>query len=77
MLSKKMMKEVKKKAKGETKVYPGIFVGFMDGEPEDLIRQIHNMRTLNLGGIILFDYAHLDKKYTNYLDTSVFSTVSD
>lgn len=76
-LSKKMMKEVKKKAKGETKVYPGIFVGFMDGEPEDLIRQIHNMRTLNLGGIILFDYAHLDKKYTNYLDTSVFSTVSD
>ena len=76
-LSKKMMREVKKKAGGNTDVYPGIFVGFMDGEPEDLIRQIHNMRTLNLGGVVLFDYAHLDKKYTNCLDSSVFSTIQD
>ena len=38
------MREVKKKAGGNTDVYPGIFVGFMDGEPEDLIRQIEERK---------------------------------
>ncbi len=75
-LSKKMMKEVKKKSNGVA-VYPGAFVGFMEGEPEDLLRQIRSMRELNLGGIILFDYAHLDKKYLDYLQSCVFSAVCE
>ena len=57
------MKEVKRKVPTDTKIYTGLFVGFMDGEPDDLIRQIRAMRTTNLNGISLFDYAHLDKKY--------------
>lgn len=75
-LAKKMMREVKRKSNGIA-VYPGAFVGFMEGEPEDLLRQIRSMRELNLGGIILFDYAHLDKKYMDYLQSCVFSAVCE
>ncbi|MGN0017657.1 MAG: hypothetical protein ACI37S_01300 [Candidatus Gastranaerophilaceae bacterium] len=45
----------------------------MDGSAEDLIRQIHETRKLNLGGVILFDLAHLQEKYIKTLTTSVFS----
>jgi len=41
-----------------------------------LIRQIHETRKLNLGGIILFDYAHLQDKYIKTLTKSVFSNNS-
>ena len=56
-----------------TKLYAGLFVTFMGGSEEDLVRQIHETRKLNLGGIILFDYAHLQEKYIKTLTTSIFS----
>ena len=59
-----------------TKLYAGLFVTFMNGSSEDLIRQIHEARKLNLGGIILFDYAHLQEKYIKTLTASVFSNNS-
>ncbi len=55
-----------------TKLYSGLFVTFMGGSSEDLIRQIHESRKLNSKGVIIFDYAHLDDKYKNTLMTSVF-----
>lgn len=64
-----MMKEMSPK----TKLYAGLFVTFMGGSEEDLIRQIHETRKLNLGGVILFDYAHLQEKYIRLLSTSIFS----
>lgn len=55
-----------------SKLYAGLFVTFMGGSEEDLIRQIHETRKLNLGGVVLFDYAHFDEKYIKAVTTSAF-----
>lgn len=70
---KVMIFDMLKEMSPRTKLYAGLFVTFMDGSSEDLIRQIHETRKLNLGGIVLFDYAHLQEKYIKTLTTSVFS----
>ena len=57
----------------ETDLFAGLFVTFMGGSEEDLIRQIHETRKLNVNGVILFDYAHLNEKYVNALSTRVFA----
>ncbi len=57
----------------ETDIFAGLFVTFMGGSEEDLIRQIHESRKLNVNGIILFDFAHLDNKYIQTLSARVFS----
>ena len=72
-LANSMLEEMKRKTSSKTKIYPGLFVGFMEGESEDLLKQIHIIRNQNLQGIVLFDWAHLDKKYTDVLKTCVFS----
>jgi uncharacterized lipoprotein YddW (UPF0748 family) len=69
----KMMTDVVKAKSYNTDFYAGLFVTFMGGSDEDLIRQIHEARTLNAKGVILFDYAHLNNKYIKTLSTSVFS----
>lgn len=56
----------------ETDLFAGLFVTFMGGSEEDLIRQIHETRKLNVNGVILFDYAHLGEKYVKALSTRVF-----
>ncbi len=62
------------KAKSEqTDLYAGLFVTFMGGSEEDLIREIHETRKIDVNGVILFDYAHLDDKYINALATRVFN----
>ncbi len=50
-----------------TDLYAGLFVTFIGGSPDDLIRQIHESRKLNVGGVILFDYAHITNRYTDAL----------
>lgn len=72
-LSQIMMRNIKKKAGQKVKVYPGLFVGFMDGEPEDLLRQIRVLRNEKLDGAVLFDYAHLEKRYVDILKSCVFA----
>ena len=57
----------------ETDLFAGLFVTFMGGSEEDLIRQIHESRKLDVNGVILFDYAHLDEKYVKALSTRVFA----
>ena len=57
----------------ETDLFAGLFVTFMGGSEEDLIRQIHETRKLNVNGVILFDFAHLSEKYVNALSARVFA----
>lgn len=57
----------------ETDLIAGLFVTFMGGSEEDLIRQIHETRKVDVNGVSLFDYAHLSQKYINALSTRVFS----
>ncbi len=73
---KSMIYNMLKEMSPRTKLYAGLFVTFMGGSEEDLLRQIHETRKLNLGGVILFDFAHLQEKYVKTLSTSVFSSTS-
>lgn len=58
-----------------TDLFAGLFVTFMGGSEEDLIRQIHQTRKMDdIKGVILFDYAHLDNRYVNALGTRAFSS---
>lgn len=71
-LAKSMLEEIKRKTSNNAFVFPGLFAGFIESDPEDLLRQIHIVRKLKLNGVILFDWAHLNDNYKNVLKTSVF-----
>ena len=51
----------------KTDLFAGIFVTFIGGSPDDLIRQIHETRKLELNGVVLFDYAHTTSRYADVL----------
>ena len=72
-----MVIEVLQHKAANTDLFAGLFVTFMGGSEEDLIREIHETRKLDIGGIILFDFAHLDDKYINAISTRVFSGKQD
>ena len=67
-----MMKDIVSIKSSTTDVYAGIFVTFMGGSNEDLIRQIHEARKLDSNGVILFDWAHTTEKYSTMLSNSAF-----
>ena len=71
-----MMTEITNNTSQNTIIYAGLFVTFMNGSNEDLIRLIHEMRKANAEGIVLFDYAHLNEKYIDTLSKSVFRTTT-
>ena len=68
-----MMNDVQRIKSPETEIYAGLFVTFMEGTPEDLIKQIYQSRKLNSDGIILFDWAHTGPRYTSTLMASAFN----
>lgn len=70
-----MMNDVMKIKGGKTNIYAGIFVTFMGGSKEDLIRQIHETRKLKSNGVILFDYAHTKGVYAETLSDGAFKPV--
>ena len=70
-----MSKDVMSVKSPNTDIYAGIFVTFMGGSNEDLVRQIHEARKLKSNGIILFDYAHTTKQYTQMLSKSAFKPI--
>ena len=72
-MANSMMQDVLKSKSAKTDFYAGLFVTFMNGSEEDLIRQIHEARKLDAKGVIVFDYAHLSDKYVKALSTSVFA----
>ncbi len=67
-----MMQDVINNKSKNTNLYAGLFITFMGGSNEDLLRQIHESRKLNSKGVIMFDYAHLENRYIDTLTTSVF-----
>ena len=67
-----MMNDVMNIKAPETELYAGLFVTFMGGSSEDLIRQIFETRKMNANGVILFDYAHTTPVYTSTLMASAF-----
>lgn len=72
-----MMQDVIKNKNKNTALYAGLFITFMDGSSEDLLRQIYEARKIGAKGIIIFDYAHLKQKYTDTLTTCVFDSGQD
>ncbi len=69
-----LINDIKRNSMPKTKIYPGLFVTFMGGDANDLLRQIHANRKLQNQGIILFDYAHFSDKYVNSLCTSAYNS---
>ena len=67
-----LMDQVLRNKSSSTKLYAGLFVTFMNGAASDLIKQIHVARRYALGGIIIFDYAHLTDNYVSTLTESIF-----
>lgn len=68
-----MMNDVKSIKSPQTDLYAGLFITFMGGAPEDLIRQIYQARELEANGVIIFDYAHTTPVYTTTLLASAFN----
>lgn len=68
-----MMQDVIKNKNKSTNLYAGLFITFMDGSSDDLLRQIHEARKLDTKGVILFDYAHLKNKYADTLTECAFN----
>ena len=68
-----MIAEVNNNKAKSTKLYAGLFVTFIKGNPDDLIRIIHESRRFGLSGNIIFDYAHFSSEYQNILTASVFN----
>ncbi len=68
-----MMNDVQNIKSPNTDLFAGLFVTFMGGASEDLIRQIFETRKMNVNGIILFDYAHTTAVYTSTLMASAFN----
>ncbi len=71
--AKIMLQDVMNNKSRKVNVYAGLFITFMSGAEEDLIRQIHEARKIDAKGVILFDWAHLSDKYVKTLDVSVFN----
>ena len=69
-----MMNDVMMVKSDSTQLYAGLFVTFMGGASEDLIRQIFETRKMNANGVILFDYAHTTPVYTSTLMASAFDS---
>jgi uncharacterized lipoprotein YddW (UPF0748 family) len=67
-----LIEEVLRNKSASTKLYAGLFVTFMKGSSEDLLKQIHAARKYSLDGLIIFDYAHFTDDYVSVLTESVF-----
>ncbi|MBR1423941.1 family 10 glycosylhydrolase [bacterium] len=72
-----MMDDVIRVKSPQTQLYAGLFVTFMGGASEDLIRQIFETRKMKADGIILFDYAHTTPVYTSSLMASAFNSMEN
>ena len=73
VVAQSQIQDIKINTSPGTKVYTGLFIPFMDGSCDDLLRLIHEARKLNSNGIVLFDYAHFKDKYKVSLQERVFN----
>ena len=68
-----MINEINNIKSKNTKLYAGLFVTFMKGNPDDLIKILHETRRFGMAGSIIFDYAHFGNEYMNILTASAFN----
>lgn len=68
-----LISDIQKNSSRLTNIYPGLFVTFMGGATDDLLRQVHETRKLSMSGFILFDYAHFEDKYIDVLKSGAFN----
>jgi len=69
-----MMNDVMRVKAPSTDLYAGLFVTFMGGSSEDLVRQIYQTRKMHTNGVILFDWAHTTPVYTTTLMAGAFNS---
>lgn len=69
-----LINDIKTNSSYRTDIYPGLFVTFMNGSTDDLLKQIHETRKLDASGFVLFDYAHLENKYVDVLQAGAFNS---
>lgn len=65
--------EMKKQMSSCTKLYPGIFVMYMNAPTDQLLLQINETRKMHTDGVILFDYAHFAPEYQQALSVRAFN----
>lgn len=68
-----LIRDVIKNTSQTTKIYPGLFVPFMNGAFEDLLVQIQKTRVYKTNGAIFFDYAHFNDDYKDAVSTRVYN----
>lgn len=68
-----LIEDITRNSSPKTKVYAGLFIAFMNGSTDDVLRQIHVSRKLKVDGVIMFDWAHMQDKYINTLNASAFN----
>lgn len=68
-----MMNDVMSVKSDNTELFAGLFVTFMGGASEDLIKQIFETRKMKANGVIIFDYAHTTPVYTEALLAGAFN----
>lgn len=66
-LVKTYIDEIKSSTMNNVKVFPGLFEPFTYGDPSDLLYQLKASREEGAGGIVIFDYAHLNDQFINAL----------
>ena len=75
--AKSLLHEIKSNSSKSTDIYAGIFVSFMKGTTDDMLRQIHMTRELKAKGVIIFEYSHFTKPYIDAVTASAFTPLSD
>ena len=75
--AKSLLQDIKNNSNPFTEVYAGIFVSFMNGSKDDMLRQIHMTRQLDAKGVVIFDYSHFAKTYMDAVSQSAFTPLSD
>ncbi len=75
--AKGLLNDIKVNSSPYTDIYSGIFVSFMNGSTDDMLRQIHMSRELNSKGVIIFDYSHFSQKYMDAVSQSAFTPLSE
>jgi uncharacterized lipoprotein YddW (UPF0748 family) len=72
-----MMNDVMRIKSPKTDLFAGLFVAFMGGAPEDLVRQIYQTRMMSANGVIIFDYAHTTPVYASTLMVGAFNNTTE
>ena len=75
--AKSLLQDIKNNSNPFTNIYAGIFVSFMNGSKDDMLKQIHMSRQLDARGVVIFDYNHFTKDYMNVVSQSAFKPLSD